>query len=206
MKECTDAELIERAQAEPAAFGELYLRYVDAIYSYIYHRVGHGAEAEDLTARTFQRALGNIGSYVDRGAPFGAWLYRIAHNLTANWHRDQARRVTLPIEALDFDGPAFDPAEGMGEQLANRLAAAERLAEALRRLEPERQDLLALKFAQGLSNAEIGSILGRSESAVKSLYHRTLLALRESLNPLDGDAAPPSPSPEIENSDDGLDH
>ena len=182
MVEFSESELVERAKTDPAAFGELYLRHVDQIYNYIYHRVGNAAEAEDLTARTFQRALVSLRGYVDRGVPFGAWLYRIAHNLTANWHRDQTRRLVVPLDGLNagLDGGATPDA--VGDQLAAQVMAHERITDAIHRLEPDRQDLLVLKFNQGLSNAEIAGLLGRSEGAIKSLYHRTLLALREHLS------------------------
>jgi len=184
--ERNESALVELAKADPAAFGELYLRHVDQIYNYIYHRVGHVAEAEDLTARTFQRALSGMGGYVDRGLPFGAWLFRIAHNLTANWHRDQTRRVSVPLDGLDAELNGAGLLDPLGDQLAARLLAERRVSEAIRLLEPDRQDLLILKFSQGLSNAEIGAVLGRSEGAVKSLYHRTLLSLREQLEATGG--------------------
>ncbi len=169
--------LIAQARADPVAFGALYDRYVNRIYNYIYHRVGNHHDAEDLTARTFYRALSHIEHYVDRGAPFSAWLYRIAHNLVANWHRDRARRQTI---ALDDAGVMV----GVQASLQDQAEAAERseaLRRAMRKLTPERQQLLILKFSEGLSNAEIGRIMGRSEGAIKSLYHRTLLALQDEL-------------------------
>ena len=70
------------------------------IYNYIYYRTGNHHDAEDLTARTFYRALLNMDGYVDRGVPFSAWLYRIAHNLVANWHRDQSRRKIISLEDI----------------------------------------------------------------------------------------------------------
>ena len=169
--------LIRQAQADPVAFGKLYERYVNRIYNYIYHRVGNHHDAEDLTARTFYRALSHIERYVDRGAPFSAWLYRIAHNLVANWHRDRARRQTI---ALD---DAFIVAAGhtSPQVQAEVKEQSEALRRAIRRLSPDRQQLLILKFSEGLSNAEIGRIMGKSEGAIKSLYHRTLLALQEEL-------------------------
>jgi len=179
----SESELIERAKTDPVAFGELYRRHVDQIYNYIYHRVGNVAEAEDLAARTFQRALVGMQGYEDRGLPFGAWLHRIAHNLTANWHRDQSRRATVSLEGLAGDGEAEGEADGetLGDNVAARMFDNARIAAAIRRLESDRQDLLVLKFSQGLSNAEIAARLGRTEGAIKSLYHRTLLALREEL-------------------------
>ena len=84
MPEDNDSALIARAKEDPEAFGLLYERYVGNIYNYIYYRTGNHHDAEDLTARTFFRALKHVSRYVDRGAPFSAWLYRIAHNLVAN--------------------------------------------------------------------------------------------------------------------------
>ena len=85
-------QLIEQAKTDPEAFGKLYEVYVEKIYNYVYYRIGNHHDAEDLTARVFNRALNHIANYNNKGAPFAAWLYRIAHNLVANWHRDHQRR------------------------------------------------------------------------------------------------------------------
>jgi RNA polymerase sigma-70 factor (ECF subfamily) len=167
--------LVERAKTDSEAFGILYECYVNKIYNYIYYRVGNQHDAEDLTARTFHRALNHIERYVNQGAPFSAWLYRIAHNLVANWHRDQSRRKLISLEDIKLiiqrrDGP---------DQMAEQREEKDQLLAIIQRLPSERQQLLILKFSQGLSNAEIGQVMGRSEGAIKSLYHRTLLSLRE---------------------------
>ena len=169
--------LVERAKKDPEAFGELYRRYVDRIYSYIFQRTGDRYDAEDLTARTFYKALLHIERYDQRGVPFAAWLYRIAHNLVANWHRDRSRRQTISFDDLVSSWHGKEALDHLAEQ--NEKEQAVRAA--IRRLAPDRQLLLNLKFGEGLSNAEIGRILGRSEGAVKSLYRRTLVALRNDL-------------------------
>ena len=179
----TEERLIERAKRDPNAFGTLYERYVDRIYNYVFYRVGNSFEAEDLTARVFYRALAHIEEYHQRGLPFAAWLYRIAHNLVANWHRDRSRRRDLRLDdvigiAEKRDGP---------ERVAERNEEANVLLSAIRQLPSERQELLILKFVDELSNIEIGKIMGRSEGAVKSLYHRTLIALRDELSKLHPD-------------------
>jgi len=166
-----------QAQHDPNAFGLLYERYVDKIYAYIYHRVGNSQDAEDLTARTFYKALEKLDSYEDRGLPFSAWLSRIAHNLTANWHRDHSRRRFLPLDGLTLPGPQRDAPETSLEEGERRSA----LWEAINRLPGERRDLLLYKFGNRFSNLEIGKLIGRSEGAVKSLYFRTLAVLREDL-------------------------
>lgn len=171
-----DEILALAAQGDRDAFGMLYERYVDRIFNYVYYRTGNLDDAEDLTARVFQRAMNHIGNYTDRGVPFSAWLYRIAHNLVANWHRDRGRRQEIPLS----DAPL--PAKG--EHPENTLVHNERqeaLLRLIRSLPAERQTLLILKFVEHLSNAEIGQIMGRSEGAVKSLYHRTLLSLRDQI-------------------------
>lgn len=167
--------LTRASQGDQEAFGILYERYVGRIYNYIYYRTGNTFEAEDLTERVFLRALRHIRNYRDRGLPFSAWLYRIAHNLVANWHRDNSRRKEVPLdERLRLHHPGEHP-----EQRVMHAEEQEGLLEVIRCLPPERQQLLILKFVEHMSNAEIGKIMGRSEGAIKSLYHRTLNSLRE---------------------------
>lgn len=173
----TEGELVEQAKTNPEAFGLLYEQYVNKIYNYIYYRTGNQQDAEDLTAKVFHKALNHIGEYKDKGHPFSAWLYRIAHNLVANWHRDQAKRQTVPVEDLSLtsgkhDNPFLRTAQNEERTL---------LLQAINQLPAIRQQLLILKFVDGASNAEIGRILERSEGAIKSLYHRTLVSLKEIL-------------------------
>ncbi len=172
-----DSDLVAMARDDKAAFGELYERYVRNIYAYIYFRTGNHHDAEDLTARVFHRALIHIETYVERGVPFQAWLYRIAHNLVANWHRDRNRRKVVPLDEFIAAGLRSEAPEDTTESQDEK----ERLVEAIRQLPEERQQLLVLKFVDRLSNQEIGEIMDRSEGAIKSLYHRTLLALRDEL-------------------------
>jgi len=177
MHEESDAALIARAKEDPEAFGLLYERYVGSIYNYIYYRTGNHHDAEDLTARTFYRALKHISRYVDRGAPFSAWLYRIAHNVVANWHRDRSRRQIISLDELVMGTLKREEPATLAEEREEQ----DMLLQAVRRLPPERQQLLILKFVEQMSNAEIAQVMGRTEGAIKSLYHRTLVALREDL-------------------------
>jgi RNA polymerase sigma-70 factor, ECF subfamily len=172
-----DSDLVVLAREDQAAFGELYERYVKKIYSYVYFRTGNHHDAEDLTSRVFHRALIHIQTYVERGVPFQAWLYRIAHNLVANWHRDRNRRKVVPLDEFVGAGLRTEAPEDTTESQEEK----ERLVQAIGRLPDERQQLLILKFVDKLSNQEIGEIMDRSEGAIKSLYHRTLLALRDEL-------------------------
>ncbi len=169
--------LIERARHDPLAFGELYEHYVDRIYNYLYQRTGNHFDAEDLTARTFMRALSNLDRYTFRGVPFSAWLYRIAHNAHANWYRHRQRHQMVSLEA--FNGHPED--SGALEDLTQGRIEKKALLDAIRQLPSDRQELLILKFSEGLTNAAIAEIMGRTEGAIKSLYHRTLLSLRHEL-------------------------
>ncbi len=174
----SDAALIARAKEDPEAFGLLYRRYVAQIYRYLYYRTGNHEDAEDLTARTFYRALRRFPHYIDRGAPFSAWLYRIAHNVVVNWIRDRQRRPTVPLESVTVSSEEERDPHAIAEAREER----EQLLQAVRRLAPDRQQLLILKFVEGMSNAEIAEIMGRTEGAIKALYHRTLVALRDELS------------------------
>jgi len=170
-----DLALAQLAGSNPEAFGELYSRHVNRIYNYIYYRTGNHHDAEDLTARVFQRALRHVGAFEDKGVPFTAWLYRIAHNLVANWHRDRSRRPVIPLDQhMAVSEVAVHPEV---EAIAHEEQTL--LLDAVRVLPDDRQQLLILKFVERMSNAQIGEVMGRTEGAIKSLYHRTLNALRE---------------------------
>ena len=175
-----DAEelaLNQAIQGDREAFGQLYEQYVARIYNYIYYRIGNLHEAEDLTARVFFRAMARISDYQDRGLPVSAWLYRIAHNLVANWHRDRSRRPEIPLD----ESTTLITHPEHPELTMLHTEEREGLLKLIRKLPAERQQLLILKFVEHLSNAEIGQIMGRTEGAVKSLYHRTLISLRGDL-------------------------
>ncbi len=177
-----EIHLIEKAtNGASEAFGLLYERYVKRIYNYIYYRTGNINDAEDLTSKVFHRAFRHIESYNHRGIPFSAWLYRIAHNLVANWYRDRSRKKEVTLEdhlpsTFHFDFP---------ETALEQNQESEKMMKAIRKLPPERQQLIILKYVEGLSNSEIGLIMRKSEGAIKSLYHRTLESLRSEIEKMD---------------------
>lgn len=171
----TDSLLIQRARAgDAAAVGELYECYQPAIYSYVYYRLGHAAEAEDLTAEVFVRMVTKLHTFQDQGKPILAWLHTIAHNLVANHHRRDGHVQWLPLDetlSADEDG-------GLTDGL--RLSRHEIRAAMAELTEPQRQ-VVWLKFIEGFSNAEVAAVLDRDENAVKSLQHRALAAMRRTL-------------------------
>jgi RNA polymerase sigma-70 factor (ECF subfamily) len=172
----TNVDSIDKAiDGDYDAFGDLYQENIQKIYNYIYYRTGNRSDAEDLTARVFQRALRHIRTYRRTEVPFSAWLYRIAHNLVANFYRDNNRKREVPIEEQEFNLPQ---AEHLETTLIKN-EQVESLLQIIRKMPSDRQLVIILKFIEDMSNMEIARILGRSEGAVKSLYHRTLLDLRD---------------------------
>jgi RNA polymerase sigma-70 factor, ECF subfamily len=173
-----EAELVAAAQRDPAEFGPLYERYVDQIYRFAYRRTGNHADAEDVTAQTFQQALAALPSYEWRGLPFGAWLYRIASNIIYRRGRTSSREVSVE------DATIFAGEESESEDPADLISAqsdADDLLAAIRTLPQDQQRALILKFARGLRNREIGEAMGRSEGAIKQLVHRAMINLRATL-------------------------
>ena len=171
-----ESELISLATAgNPDAFGALYEKYIDQIYNYIYYRTSDGKDAEDLCSRVFIRALHHIDRYEDRGYPFSAWLYRIAHNLVVNWYRDRERKDEISLND-HYPPPALD---GNVEERIEKDDEKDALLRVIAGLPEDRRELLILKHVEGLTNAEIGQIMDRTEGAIKALYHRTLESLRD---------------------------
>jgi RNA polymerase sigma-70 factor (ECF subfamily) len=170
-----DQIIKDAINGDEKAFTLLYQENIKKIYNYIYYRTGNPHEAEDLTARVFQRALAHIGKYQRTDVPFSAWLYRIAHNLVANWHRDNSRKREISLEGqseLHFN-------HEVPEKEVEDKQEIEFLLNAIHQLSNDRQMVVILKFVDDLSNKEIGEILNKSEGAIKSLYHRTLLELKQ---------------------------
>jgi RNA polymerase sigma-70 factor, ECF subfamily len=162
--------LIETAQRDPRHFGELYRMHFERVYAYVSRRVATRSDAQDLTAEVFQQALANLGRFEWRGVPFAAWLYRIAANAVTDHHRRTARDQNVPPSAE----PEREELEG-----AERRAV---LYRAVRDLPADQRRVIEMRFAEGMTIAEIAGVLGRSEGAVKQLQFRALGGLRARLD------------------------
>ncbi|MFJ3100978.1 ECF subfamily RNA polymerase sigma factor, BldN family [Streptomyces sp. NPDC086835] len=167
-------ELVERAQAgEAEAFGRLYDQYSDTVYRYIYYRVGGKATAEDLTSETFLRALRRISTFTWQGRDFGAWLVTIARNLVADHFKSSRFRLEVTTgEMLDANEVERSPEDSVLESLSNAA-----LLEAVRKLNPQQQECVTLRFLQGLSVAETARAMGKNEGAIKTLQYRAVRTL-----------------------------
>jgi RNA polymerase sigma-70 factor, ECF subfamily len=170
-------QLVERGQqGDRDALEELYLIHFDRIYSYLHMSVGNRHDAEDLTTQTFLKMLESIGKFRFRSAPFSAWLFRIAHNLARD-HFRTARRWQPEEEVPEPPGQVELSAE---DEALHSIGRASML-ELIEGLSHEQQQVLTLKFVFNFGNAEVATILRKTDGAVKSLQHRALVSLQKQI-------------------------
>jgi RNA polymerase sigma-70 factor (ECF subfamily) len=168
-----EAELIRRAKkGDSSAFSQIYRECQPAVYRYVVLRVGNTAAAEDLTGEVFVRLVDKIDHFQYRGRPLLAWLYTIARNLVADYHRRRGRYATIALDELPL------PSQTCPEDTLERHLDEFGLATAIPRLTDGQQQVIILKFAQGMDNASVAKIMGRSVGAVKELQRRALAKLR----------------------------
>ena len=173
--ETEERRLVQAAQQDRACFGDVYERYFELVYGYVARRVRDRAATEDLTSEVFRKALANIDRFKWTGAPFGAWLLRIASNVIA----DRAKRQAKDGVRIDEPSQARSP-----QTQQTDLEESERRAWVIRKVDElpdDQRRVVRLRFAEEKSISEIASELGRSEGAVKQLQFRALQNLRAKL-------------------------
>jgi len=172
--------LIQRAIAgEAAAFGELYSFYLDAIYRYIFFRVGEQKDAEDLTEVVFLKAWEALPGYKDFGNPLSSWLYRIAHNSVVDFHRQSKPVIQETDEGLTEDRED-ESVNTLGKVIEDE--ELNELAKAISQLTAEQQQVIILRFIEGFSHTEISKVIGKNEGTCRMIQHRGLVALNRLLN------------------------
>lgn len=179
-------QLLERArQLDSQALAEVYDRYAHPIYRYLYRYLGDAAQAEDLTGEVFLRLVQAVGT---RRAPrerIDAWLYRVAHNLAMDWFRQRRKHGNLSLDErpdeLEGEGSGRASGEELPWQVVVKNQEEEQLRAALQRLTPEQQQVLLLRFGEGLKPAEVGALMGKSEGAIKVLQYRAVQRLKKLL-------------------------
>lgn len=173
-----DTALALRSLTDPAAFGMLYERYLDRMYSYLRARTSSAEDAADLTQQVFLRAFDALDQYRPRRASFATWLFRIARNTATDAYRRQKSTV-----AWDLLPAALQPIAGDDpEASALRRETQDRLRLILDACDERTREILALRYGADLSVAEIAAIVGKSEAAVKKQLTRALRALKERYN------------------------
>lgn len=173
-----DAEerlLVEAAQRDPAKFAALYDIHFERIYAFVARRTRDRDKAEDLTSEVFHKALANLKTYTWTGAPFAAWLFRIAANAVF----DQAKRSAR--ELVNVHGIVNDPPEPSGGPEQEDAEARARLFRLVEKLPAEQRSVVFGRFVEQLSIREIAQQLGKSEGAVKQLQFRALEKLRSQM-------------------------
>jgi RNA polymerase sigma-70 factor (ECF subfamily) len=171
----SERELIEAAQTDPGRFAELYENNFDRVYAFILRRVSDRAQAEDLTSDVFHQAFANLATFEWRGAPFAAWLFRIARNAIIDRARRAAKEAELP--------PVLDvPTEAGLEEIEERA----RLFKLVDGLPTDQRRVIVMRFAEEKSIREIAQEIRRTEGAVKQLQFRALQNLRSRLGDMNG--------------------
>jgi len=173
-----EQDLVARSVHDPAAFAELYDHYVPRIYKYIRYRTGDLHEAEDLTSRVFELVLANIGSYHRDKAPFGGWIFTIAHNTLTDYIRAQKRNRCMSVELM---GQIACTADSPVDNLIRR-ERLDGLLRAMTGLGDRERDLIGLKFAAGLTNGTISEITGLTRSNVAVIIYRAVQRLRSEMD------------------------
>lgn len=172
----SDATLVEAARTDSQAFGELYERYYARIYRYVYHRIGHPADAEDITAVVFMKALEGLPAYQPRRSGFAPWLFRITRNTVVDHYRRHRPQATLEVvewEEIGDRDPLLEVLEGERRQDLHWL---------INQLSDEQRDVVLMRYASDLSFPEIATILNKKEPAIRMLLHRGLRKLKAVLD------------------------
>ncbi len=175
-----ERDSVDRARTgDQQALADLYDWYMPRIYRYAVARVGNIAEAEDLTEEVFLKMLGAIGDFRWKDVPFSSWMFRIAHNHIASYFRKSAQRGGPPAElSADLVDMRHDLAASVEEQVT--LDEVRRATELL----PDAQrEVIALRFAVGLSIADTAKVLGKREGNIKALQHKAVAKLQKMLIP-----------------------
>ena len=165
----------EARRANEAKLASLYEEYYGKIAHYAYVRIGHRTEAEDIAEEVFLKALESLKSYQERGIPMQAWLFKIAHNMVVDYLRKAAKRKTVPLDTVQVEAEA-DPVTA-----AENNMELERVTTAMEQLTPEQREVIRLRFFGGLTSKEAGSILNKSDGAVREMQRAAVEKLRSLL-------------------------
>ncbi|PIR05030.1 MAG: hypothetical protein COV57_01355 [Candidatus Liptonbacteria bacterium CG11_big_fil_rev_8_21_14_0_20_35_14] len=169
----SEHKLIQQAkQGESSAFGVLYDNYHEKIFRFVYFKVSHKEEAEDLTHQVFLNAWKNIRNYKDQNLPFSSWLYRIAKNKVIDYYRLKKNNTSLDsIKDSLHDDYNIELAT---EEILN----LENIRNAIKELNEDQQDVLIMRFIEDLPIKEVATSLGKTESAVKLIQLRAIKKLK----------------------------
>jgi len=180
MKEL-EKELIKKAQnGEAQAFGLLYDIHVEAIYRFVYLKIGSKADAEDITQQVFLNAWQNIHRYRYQGFPFSSWLYKIAHNAVIDFYRSHNLRADIDLESAE---EIIQENEAEQENKTDYNLDLEKIKKAIRQLPADQQSIIIMRFVDDLPIKEIARILEKNEGTIRVIQHRALKQIKKICNP-----------------------
>lgn len=169
-------ELVERAQRGDAeAFGQLYDRYIDLIYGFVYRRVSSREIAEDLVGDVFMRAWARLDTFSWQGVDIVAWLVTIARNRVYDHYKASSTRYERSVDIAPESAAMAAPDDP--ERVTTSRDLAQALGTALRRLKDSHREVIELRFVHDLSVAEVAEAMDRTVGATKALQYRALKAL-----------------------------
>jgi RNA polymerase sigma-70 factor (ECF subfamily) len=180
MKEL-EKELIKKAQnGEAQAFGLLYDIHVEAIYRFVYLKIGSKADAEDITQQVFLNAWQNIHRYRYQGFPFSSWLYKIAHNAVIDFYRSHNLRADIDLESAE---EIIQENEAEQKNKTDYNLDLEKIKKAIRQLPADQQSIIIMRFVDDLPIKEIARILEKNEGTIRVIQHRALKQIKKICNP-----------------------
>ncbi len=170
-----EESLVRRAKEnDEAALTQLYEENFDKIYRYVVLKIGDRTEAEDMTQQVFLKAFKSISGYRSKGSPFSSWLFRIAHNQMVDYWRKKSKRTTVPLEESLVGSSNSNPSSETEQKMD-----IENLVAATKQLTSLQREVVSLRFAGGLSLAEVAKAMGKNEGAIKALQHSAVVSLRK---------------------------
>jgi len=172
--------LVERVKKKDVdAFGEVFDLFLTPIFRFVFFRLGHQQDAEDLTEEIFLKSWKNISFYQKKvNIPFSAWLFQIAKNTITDFYRQKNKKNTISLNENEIDKKSENNVFKKTENDFDK----KRIVQALKKIPPLQADAVTLKFFCELSNQEIAQILKKSETAVRILQSRGLKKLKEIIN------------------------
>lgn len=178
--EFDERRLVEAAQKDAARFLDIYENYFGVVYGFVARRVRQRAETEDLTADVFRKALANLPRFKWTGAPFGAWLIRIASNVIVDRANRAAREGRIESGETASHKAELSTQSTQQKDLEESERRA-RLFSLIDELADDQRSVIVMRFAEEKNIGEIANDLGRSEGAIKQLQFRALQNLRAKL-------------------------
>lgn len=175
MSNLTDEQLVVLVREGNAEhFSELYNRYIDKIYRFIYVSLRHKENSEDITSKVFMRSFEKIKTYQSKSGPFGAWIYGIARNALIDHYRSSGREnVTDSLPELPHDARIEKDID-----ISNSM---KKLDAIMSQFDDDVKQILTLRLWEEMSFADIAQLLNKSEGAIKMSFYRSVTKLKDQL-------------------------